>query len=273
MRSTSELSEQLRPATPGTRRLVVCWQHPTTRAIEPVGLLSYTGREYRFVYLARASEVEGFIPLLGFPDLTREYESDELFALFAQRVMDPRRPDFSRYLQELAVSEEESTPWELLARTQGQREGDTILLYPVPEADDEGWHCHYLVHGVRYMAQKSVPVGGKQLGPYSSQELEQVLSELRVGDPLELCPEPTNEWSPGAILVLDSRGRPIGYLPDLLTDVVERSQGNGSLRSTVEKVNGPEAGWHLRVLVRLDADAEGPVDMLASDRFALAAGS
>ncbi|MGV3732063.1 MAG: hypothetical protein ACO1N6_01515 [Microcella sp.] len=252
------------------RRLVVCWQHPLTRAIEPIGLLSSDDETFRFEYLARASEVEGFRPLLGFPEFASSYESKELFPFFAQRVMDPRRPDFARYLQELAVEESESTPWELLARTQGKREGDTILLYPVPRQTGDGWHWVYLVHGIRHLMTKSVPLGSDSVGPYSHEELETILSELSQGDVLELYPEPSNEWSDSAMLVLDAKGRPFGYVPDLLLEPIHSAMFDGKLHNVVEKVNGPEAGWHLRVLVRAkSADADG-LDLLAAEKFKLA---
>lgn len=252
------------------RRLVVCWQHPLSRAIEPIGMLSSDEKTFRFQYLARASEVEGFRPLLGFPDLTTSYESTELFPFFAQRVMDPRRPDFARHLQELAVDESESTPWELLARTQGKREGDTILLYPVPRRTDDGWHWVYLVHGIRHMMAKTVPLGEHSAGPYSIEELETILSELSQGDELELRQEPSNEWSEHAMLVLDAKGRPFGYVPDLLLEPMHSALFHGRLQNVVERVNGPDAGWHMRVLVRAESrDADG-LDLLNGERFKLA---
>jgi hypothetical protein len=84
------------------RRLAVAWQHPVTRAIEPVGILECDEAGYRFRYVRNALRVEGFRPLLGFPDLHRTYESTRLFPLFAQRVMDARRPDYRRMLGPLS---------------------------------------------------------------------------------------------------------------------------------------------------------------------------
>ena len=89
------------PPTQTTRRLVVTWQHPATRSIEPIGFLSYNGRDYSFAYIRHSLAVQGFRSLLGFEDMYRVYRSDDLFPLFAQRVMDPRRPDYHRYVERL----------------------------------------------------------------------------------------------------------------------------------------------------------------------------
>ena len=99
------------------QRFVVAWQHPDRRLIEPVGLLTCDGEAYRFAYIRNALHVQDFRPLLGFADLYRNYVSDGLFPLFAQRAMDPRRPDYQRYLDRLGL-EGEPGPLEQIARSQ-----------------------------------------------------------------------------------------------------------------------------------------------------------
>ena len=132
------------------RRLVVTWQHPADRNIEPVGFLDYDGQHYRFGYIRHALSVKDFRPLLGFRDLYRAYSSEELFPLFAQRVMDPRRPDYQRYVERLGL-DEEASPWEQITRSQGRRQGDTIQLLPQPTTDGETLTCVFLVNGVRHV--------------------------------------------------------------------------------------------------------------------------
>lgn len=82
------------PAPETGRRLAVTWQHPDSRAIQPVGMLEHDGDRYHFHYIRRAQYVEDFRPFLGFPDLGRAYTSAHLFPIFAERVMDARRPDY-----------------------------------------------------------------------------------------------------------------------------------------------------------------------------------
>src|SRR4051794_5480803 len=70
---------------------------------------------YSFAYLRSAVERPSFRPLLGFRDVQRRYESPGLFPLFAERIMDPRRPDRPIFLAALDLSEGAS-PLEVLAR-------------------------------------------------------------------------------------------------------------------------------------------------------------
>lgn len=106
------------------RRLVVAWQHPEERSIQPVGFLTRDRDVYKFAYIRNALAVRDFRPLLGFEDLHRSYQTQDLFPLFAQRAMDARRPDYQRYVQTLGL-EGDPSPWEQIARSQGRREGDT----------------------------------------------------------------------------------------------------------------------------------------------------
>ncbi|MGH3634785.1 MAG: hypothetical protein ACRDTS_11995, partial [Mycobacterium sp.] len=135
------------------QRLVVSWQHPVDRAISPVGFLTCDGSAYRFAYIRNALRVKDFRPLLGFHNLHRGYRSAELFPLFAQRAMDPRRPDYRRYVAHLGLTGEPG-PWEQIARSQGRRQGDTIQLMPEPTLAGDTLTCQFLVNGMRHAHEK-----------------------------------------------------------------------------------------------------------------------
>src|SRR5882724_3209372 len=167
------------PSRRRSLRMAVAWQHPTNRGVHPVGLLEYDGDVHRFRYLTAASILRDFRPFVGFPHLAECYESRELFPFFAQRVMSPRRPDYSGYLRALDLSDS-ATPWEQLARAEGRLAGDTIQLVPEPrvEADGTTWG-RFLVAGIRYRLTDPV-------------ERERVLDTVNAGDHLELTDEPTN---------------------------------------------------------------------------------
>jgi hypothetical protein len=238
------------PARPlGLRRLAVTWQHPGTRRIQPVGILVFDGARYFFNYIQNVHQVVDFRPLVGFRDLTRTYNSPYLFPLFSQRAMDPRRPDYQRYVTRLGL-DADATPWEQIARSGGRREGDTLQLFPVPTVDDSGvMSCAFLVHGVRHILDRPLLTGsGRRLivGP----ELETSISSLRHGDDLYLRSEPDNPVNPDALLITTVSGFPLGWLPDLLVDDV-RSQDFTAASVVVERVNGPDALWHLRILARI----------------------
>ncbi len=84
-------------------RPAVSWQHPASRLIEAVGLLTCDDGGLAFGYLARADLVDGFRPFLGFPDLERRYVSPRLFPTFAQRIMRRGRPDYRCHLETLSL--------------------------------------------------------------------------------------------------------------------------------------------------------------------------
>ncbi|MGI9003201.1 MAG: HIRAN domain-containing protein [Pseudonocardia sp.] len=230
--------------SPGS--LIVAWQHPKNRLIAPVGLLEHgLDLGYRFRYLRRGPEVEGFLPFLSFPEWQQTYTSKHLFPLFSQRIMSPRRPDFSQFLHQLHL-DENATPWEQLARSEGRRTGDTVQVFPIPAVQSDGsTTCRLLVHGIRHVT------GGR-------------LPTLDPGEELELRADPTNRINPDAVLVCTRGGEQLGYLPDLLLEHLHALQSAGSVTLTVEHVNGPEAPAHLRLLARLDGRAPTGYEPMSS---------
>jgi hypothetical protein len=227
----------IQPRETVASRLLVAWQHPTSRIISAVGRLAqHPDGHYSFVYLRRAQDVAGFQRFIGFSDVDRRYESSQLFPLFRQRVMDPRRPDYVRYLETLGL-DEDAAPMEILGRSTGVRQGDAIFLFPEPRvAQDGSTTCTFLVHGVRYMAKYGV---------------EAHIATLSKGDELRLEPEPTNPVNPRAQLVCARTGQPFGWVPDVLLDYVHHVRSVAEPIVTVERTNGNDAPWHLRLCVRL----------------------
>jgi hypothetical protein len=215
-------------------RLVVAWQHPDSRLISPVGFLEHGGEaDYRFRYLRRARAVSGFQPFLSFPEWDRSYVGAQLFPLFAQRIMSPRRPDFRQYLSQLDL-DDDATPWEQLARSEGRSSGDTVQVFPIPSVREDGsTSCRFLVHGIRHVGRG-------------------VLPPLEVGEALELRNEPTNPKNRRAVLVHAPGRGPLGYVPDLLLDHLDAMRSAGPVGLVVEHVNGPDVPPHMRLLVRLD---------------------
>lgn len=230
------------PAAPDAGRspgsLIVAWQHPTSRRISPVGLLEHgLAPGYRFRYLRQAPAVEDFAPFIGFPAWERTYTAERLFPLFAQRIMSPRRPDYSQYLRQLHLSSE-ATPWEQLARSEGRRTGDTVQVLPIPTVSVDGSsRCWFLLQGARHM------------NPGAD------LPALHPGDALTVRNDPENPVNPDAMVVCTQEGASLGYVPDLLLEHLRALRCEGPVDLTVTHVNGREAPAHLRLLVQLDGRA------------------
>lgn len=234
--------------------LLVLWQQPSTRAMIPIGELSFDGQQYTFNYLPAAEQLPGFRPLLGFKDFAKTYTSDELFPLFHERVLDPARSDFDQMLHELDLDLATATPWELLVRTGGGSEGDTLQVTPLPKPEGSGWSCTFLASGVRYFREKSVQTARGFTQIHSDGSFEDVLSSLRPGDPLSVEREVGNDYNPHARVLLTQADHPVGYMPDWLARFTAPFFDDGTeVQADVLRVNEPDAGWHLRLLVHMTA--------------------
>ena len=259
MPSTS-LAPEATERTSGTAaRLAVAWQHPVSRRIEPVGLLSCIDGGFCFNYLARALDVPGFQPFLGFPDLTRTYTSARLFPLFAQRVMRRTRPDYARHLSALGL-DDRADQWDVLARSQGQRQGDGVRLFAEPLVTEAGQtYATFFVSGIRHRV-------------LAESQVEEALSRLDVGDELRLLPQPTNEVDSNALLVAEHNDVALGWVPSVLLPYVTTVRIEREPVVTVRAAHGADVvpAYRLLVTVRGHVPADyrpfdGPAWTLAAD--------
>jgi len=226
---------QLQTRSPiATNRLLVTLRDPQTRAYRSVGFLTHSEPAYTFAYLRRELERTGFRPLPGLARAVKgPVSSHTLFPLFAERVISSRRPDRRVSLAALGLPFD-AAPMEVLARSHGQRVGDTVELLPAPDAGDgEAVTFTFLAHGVRHLLNSE----------------QDRLASLLPGEGLQLLPERTNEVNPRAQLVTDLQEVRLGWLPDPLIDVVEAIR---NLQVSVERANGPEVGFHFRLLARIE---------------------
>jgi hypothetical protein len=221
-----------------SHRLAVAWQHPVTRAMTPVGMLTAVDGRFTFAYLRRACDVDGFQPFLGFSDWDGHYESERLFPLFAQRAMRPSRPDYSRYLRSLRLPAD-STDWAILGRSQGSREGDGIRLFPEPLVDEDGaTRSTFFVNGLRHRMAQDPAVG-------------LALDRLRQGQELRIVEEPDNPVDQRALLVTPEGGVALAWVPSLMLDYVHEVRATGATKLVVEAVNGDDVPAGYRLLVTL----------------------
>jgi hypothetical protein len=116
-------------ALTASRRMVLIWQHPTSRKFLKVGLLDkQADGTFVFRYLPGAGETDGFAPLMQFPDVNAEYRSGHLPAFFANRVMSSRRASYREFLGWLGIRDGDDVPIDILLRTGGPRATDTFHI-------------------------------------------------------------------------------------------------------------------------------------------------
>ena len=235
---STQAPERPQPALATTDRFAVAWQHPVSRRIAAVGFLTRGPGGYAFAYLRRATEVVDFQPFLGFPELGRCYESETLFDLFAQRIMRSSRPDYGRFLQALGL-DPDSARWAVLGRSQGQREGDGIRLFPEPLVTSAGeTGSTFFVSGLRHRMAADPAVGA-------------ALDALRLGDRLDLRDDRSNREDSRALLVEQQSGVTIAWIPSLLLDWVHVLRDYGPVDVLVAGRNGADVPPGYRLLVTL----------------------
>jgi hypothetical protein len=230
-----------------SRRLIVNWRSPATRAIIPVAELTiaiFPDEEPRFEFgyvegVRRALE-EGFEPFLAFPELGRRYLSGELFPFFQNRVMPTTRPDYLEHLAALGLDGDGAGPdvADVLGRSAGLRQTDQVETVLVPERDPltGRYLTHFLVRAVRH-----VPGA------------EERAAELNPGDELTPRLEPDNAVNRRARQLFTPHG-PIGYVPDyLLADLDALEAAGARPKFVVERVNASPHPAHYRVLARCEA--------------------
>jgi len=79
-------------------KLYAFWQDPDTRRWYPVGMLTRKDNLYEFVYTSGAKDTSSFIPFGRTKDLGTIYKSEELFPLFANRVLSRSRPEYDQFV-------------------------------------------------------------------------------------------------------------------------------------------------------------------------------
>lgn len=210
-----------------TDELLVSRQDPESRRYSRVGVLSHDGHSFRFMYYGDATRA-----LPGLP-LGRAHESETLFPVFSERVMDPHRPERAQTLEHLGLGPD-AGPLEVLAVSGGSRTGDTYELTPLPQPGPVS--LPFLVHGIRHLTL----------------EERGAIDELKAGDRLEMRCESDNEYNPRALLV-QQNGERLGYVPDPLLDYVHQIMEH-PYDLVVERVNPVEIGLHMRLLVRLTGE-------------------
>lgn len=220
-----------------SRRFAVAWRNRSRPLIAPVGVLDYDGMGYRFQYLgAVGATVDGFRPLIGFPDLDKVYESSRLWPFFNLRIMDRKRPDFAQYTHWLGL-EEDASRLDILSHSGGEQKGDSVSLTEAPRiAGDGTTTATFLLRGASH-AVRAYDTGT-------------AAESLRAGDELVLVDDVENEANKNALLFKMQDGSPVGWVPDLLIAYARQVRSAGGLVEVLQN-NGPESPWHMRLLVRL----------------------
>ena len=220
-----------------TRTLFLAWQDPRKPRWCLIGRLRWDGHIFQFVYTRgalKAQKAGGFAPLAAFPDFRKEYQSEELFPLFTNRLMPASRPDYPLFLQWLNIPRPDANPMAILARSGGHRVTDTLEVFPCPEDSRDGiYETVFFSH--------------------LSEEPSLHAESLTPGEHLVVKQDPQNQEDPNALALYTAAGEPLGYCPRFLRGEILSlmKDGDNPPSITVEKVNPRPAPIQFRVLCRL----------------------
>ena len=223
-----------------------------------VGKLEHDSHVYRYVYTEGARVLAGFRAFPGMPDLDQVYESDQLFPVFANRLLAKSRPEYDAYLTWSGFDPANPPdPLAILAVTEGIAQTDFLEVFPCPSRD-EGSHftTKFFLHGLRHATPEAI---------------EQT-NRLKVDESLLLEFEDDNPRDPRAVAIwVDKKGERhrIGYVPRYLSRDVRTLAAKcpeSAPQLHVERIN-PSAPFQMRVLCHMTADWPEEFRSCASDEY------
>ena len=204
----------------------------------PIGRLDVrSGRPaYRFRYTKgaqRARASAGFRSLVDFPKLHRTYEASELFPLFGNRVMSPRRADYPEHMSMLGLART-AEPIDALYASGGFRVTDNYQVFPRIELSRDGYFtCRFFLE----VLPLSQPFDTSWLDSVDEHE------DLMV-----------NVDSANSLVRIKTEGHhPIGSPPRFLVEDMIRAADVclPEYKASVLKLNPPPAPSRQRILVEL----------------------
>ncbi|MEQ9232553.1 HIRAN domain-containing protein [Coleofasciculus sp. E2-BRE-01] len=228
--------------TPKT--LFLAWQDPISRYWFSIGRLTFDGRLYQFIYTQGVKEAEAkcaFQPLSSFPYLDEVYTSTELFPVFANRLMSRSRPDYSSFMEWLNIPNDEHDPMTILARSGGERETDTLAVFPCPEVNTQGqYHLYFFSHGLRHLPSCAI----------------ERINQFESGEKLGLAHEFQNPYDAQSLILTTEDHYIVGYCPRyLLAEMFELILHKLNLEVQVERVNQPPKPLQFRLLCKMTVQA------------------
>jgi hypothetical protein len=169
----------------------------------PVGMLAHDRGLYRFCYTQGAKTLSGFrpFPLMGKLDVV--YEAEELFPVFANRLLSESRPEYEAYLRWGGFDAgQQPDPIAILGVTGGVRQTDSIELFPCPIPTEPGCYRNkFFLHGIRWMPPATLDR----------------INRLKPDERLHLMLDPCNAYDFHAVALRTEEERMlIGYAPRYL---------------------------------------------------------
>lgn len=232
--------------------LYIAWQDPQSRLWHTVGQLNREKDLYTFVYTRGALASPRFKYLGRMRDVHKKYYSQELFPLFANRILNSSRPEYRDYVEWLAMNpDKENDPMQLLARSGGERATDELYVFAYPETNDQGeLELFFLSNGLRYLDPANL----------------QRIGQLQTGDRLTLRHESENKHDAFALMLETDDLIKVGYCPRYLSRDLCQAMEKTTIQLTVERVN-LDAPIQFRLLCKAVFKLPEGFELFADDEY------
>lgn len=189
--------------------------------------------------------------------LDQVYESEELFPLFANRLLSESRPEYEAYMRWSGFDiDNPPDPILVLGVTEGIRQTDAVEVFPCPAPDAEGCYFNkFFLHGIHWLPDAA---------------LERI-RKLKEHEPLKLMLDLQNKVDRQAVAVrTETEQMQIGYVPRYLAhdvwQLVQRCDV-AFINLYVARVNR-DAPLQNRVLCRMHACWPDGFQPCSSEDFA-----
>lgn len=194
--------------------LLVVWKDYITRSRFVIGEL-HKGNGYTFKYRdTRRAQERGFRALIAFPDLMKEYRSEEMFKAFTARIPSEKRKDINEILEKYDLQKYDA--FELLKKSGGLSPIDTLEFAEPINSDEFYIRRFFYIAGVRHYEV------------CQGRDEQCVLNlDIKEGEMLEFIMEPTNEYNNNAVIISKRTGETLGYVPDYYCEEVTKAMKDG----------------------------------------------
>jgi hypothetical protein len=242
-----------------TPSVFVAWQDLASREWHTVARLSQVEDHFELGFTRGADRVGDIARRLFNSPLEQNYYSDQLTALFRNKIPPRSRSDFRKMAHWLNLTGDESD-FELLGKFGLIPGTDGLLVYPSPKVESGRYSVEFFVHGIRH-------THGEAEAHHLHGDVLKWCSEIEPGD--RLCPllDVQNPADANAVALRAENGTIlIGYVPRFYAADIRAIVGRPAFARTATITvlkNNHDAPLQMRLLCRFSASV--PEDFRALD--------
>jgi hypothetical protein len=204
------------------KTLYLEWADPVANSWLTVGKLSENNGKYLFQYSSAAASSQRFTPFGRMTDFNTIYESEELFPLFSNRLLNKSRPEYKSFLSWLDI-DDSASPIDILSLSQGTRATDSLRVYSLPEKIGSEYVSKFFIAGMSHVAHEP------------AERLEQLKKDER----LYLMEDTQSAYSNALTLRTEEPKMLVGYCPSFLSAQIKTllDRDKNCVQVSIQKVN------------------------------------